>query len=158
MNKERVKELITNMHISMDTKNESPTVNIYDLFELLEIVARNAINDNTDVKNLQLQSRPTHSINQGENISLADFAEKYPFISRYSLYDMIQKHPDFALFCNKDKQGAWYMNELKGLKFFMDMVENGYDGHPNVQRSAKLYVHKLQEAFSEISKQVKSDE
>lgn len=139
MNVDRIAELLDKNSKSLLTK-ENPSINLIDVFEIVERIARTFIKDNAvipyydaEIKKLQTPFEPIL-----QWITFEDFADKYGFLTAECLYEMRRYSPEFQAMCiqtkrdESDRAKRWHMDERRVLEYFLKRWREKDKTNPNI--------------------------
>jgi len=120
MDNQRVKNLL-NSNIQSLSQKENPSLNLIELFEITEHVAREIMGDTTAIHSHVSKFEPIERENSW--ITPQEFANKYKFVHWSVLYQMRKYVDDFSKTWELRrglKRKIWFMNEKLALKYFID--------------------------------------
>lgn len=151
MDRNRVKHLIENNRKTLLSK-ENASINLIDLFEITEHVAREVMNDTTPVISCQQQFNPVL-----QWITFKEFQVKYPFLSEESLLEMNRYCPEFKKFCAKrkrlgfpDRNHQWHIDQKLALGFFLKRWEDKDTTNPRIMKKMTPHIDRIKEIIQNM--------
>ena len=140
MNSKRVTQLLDSIKKDLLKEGDVKTFNVFDLFEVVESIARDYIGDETPVLNCAATNQEEISW-----ISVSDFCKKYKFIGQSRMYDMLRYFPELRkLSKQQGKHHRYHLQERGTLEFFANLSEEKDGALPLIKNKVRKYLEETQ--------------
>jgi len=151
MNRQRVKQLL-NSNIETLTRKENPSLNLIELFEITEHIAREMINDSTPI--ISRVPNVNASPKEISWMHFKDFSHKYKFITNETLHEKCSNDKNFSKFCKRERicgsRLKFHLNEKEALQYFLDIFNQNNKKHPFINKKIAKNLEFIQAEFAKL--------